>query len=84
MKHISILVPEGDTSLSNLEATHKMFTMANGHLERSGQSLLFDVHLVGRSSKSQVSNGIFSIKPDCTIEEVKKTDLIIMETFIRF
>ena len=78
MKHISILVPEGDTSLSNLEATHKMFTIANGHLERSGQSLLFDVHLVGRSNKSQVSNGIFSIKPDCTIEEVKKTDLIII------
>ncbi|WP_339925069.1 helix-turn-helix domain-containing protein [uncultured Cyclobacterium sp.] len=78
MKHISILVPEGDTSLSNLEATHKMFTMANGHLERTGQSRLFDVHLVGHSSERQVSNGIFSVKPDCTIGEVKKTDLIII------
>ncbi|EPR69123.1 GlxA family transcriptional regulator [Cyclobacterium qasimii] len=78
MKHISILVPEGDTSLSNLEATHKMFTMANGHLERTGQPLLFDVHLVGRSKESQVSSGIFSVKPDCTIREVEKTDLIII------
>ncbi|UXX78661.1 helix-turn-helix domain-containing protein [Reichenbachiella carrageenanivorans] len=78
MKHISILVPEGDTSLSNLEATHKMFTMANNHLERSGQSPLFAVHLVGQTKESQLSNGIFSIKPDTTINEVNKTDLIII------
>jgi transcriptional regulator GlxA family with amidase domain len=78
MKHISILVPEGDTSLSNLEATHKMFTMANAHLQRSGKSPLFAVHLVGRTKESQLSNGIFSIKPDTTIDEVGKTDLIII------
>ncbi|PWJ58051.1 transcriptional regulator GlxA family with amidase domain [Dyadobacter jejuensis] len=78
MKHISILVPEGDTSLSNLEATYKMFTMANSHLERSGQLHLFDVHLVGHSKESQLSNGIFSIKPDTTIDQVGKTDLIII------
>lgn len=78
MKHISILVPEGDTSLSNLEATHKMFTMANSHLERSGQAHLFNIHLVGQNKDSQISNGIFSIKPDTTINEVSKTDLIII------
>lgn len=78
MKHISIIVPEGDTSLSNLEATYKMFTMANSHLERAGQSPLFEVHLVGQTKDSQVSNGIFSIKPDATIDQVKQTDLIII------
>lgn len=78
MKHISILVPEGDTSLSNLEATHKMFTMANSHLTRTGQSPLFAVHLVGQTKENQLSNGIFSIKPDTTIDEVSKTDLIII------
>ncbi len=78
MKHISILVPEGDTSLSNLEATHKMFTMANSHLERSGQLHLFEVHLVGQTIESQFSNSIFSVKPDTTINEVSKTDLIII------
>ena len=78
MKHISILVPEGDTSLSNLEATFKMFTMANSHLERSGQPSLFDVHLVGQTKDSQISNGIFSVKPDVAIDQVRKTDLIII------
>lgn len=78
MKHISILVPEGDSSLSNLEATYKMFTMANTHLERSGQSPRFDVHLVGQTKDSQVSNGVFSIKPDTTIARIEQTDLIII------
>ncbi len=78
MKHISILVPEGDTSLSNLEATYKMFTMTNSHLERSGQPSLFEVHLVGQTEDSQVSNGVFSIKPDTTIARVPRTELIII------
>ncbi|UXP30962.1 helix-turn-helix domain-containing protein [Reichenbachiella agarivorans] len=78
MKHISILVPEGDTSLSNLEATYKMFTMTNGHLARVGQSQRFDVHLVGLTKRNQLSNGIFRIHPDTTIDEVSKTDLIII------
>lgn len=78
MKHISILVPGGDTSLSNLEATYKMFRMANDHLHRVGQSPLFDVHLVGQTKDSQVSNDVFSIRPDATIEQVARTDLIII------
>jgi len=78
MKHISILIPEGNSSLSNLEATYKMFTMANSHLERAGKSPLFDVHLVGANLQSKISNGIFSIHPDIAIADVKKTDLLII------
>lgn len=78
MKHISLLLPEGDSSLSNLEATYKIFTMANGTLERTGQSPMFDVHLVGTSMDARLSNGIFSISPDTTIDDTRKTDLIII------
>ena len=78
MKHISILLPEGDSSLSNLEATFKMFTMANGYLERFGKKPLFDVHLVGASPEARLSNGLFSIRPNTTIDQVKKTDLVII------
>jgi hypothetical protein len=34
MKHISILIPQGETSLSNIEAAHKMFSMVNETLDR--------------------------------------------------
>ena len=78
MKHISILIPEGDSSLSNLEATYKMFTMANDHLQRAGESPLFQVHLVGTSMDSRLSNGIFSVKPGTTIYKTPRTDLVII------
>jgi transcriptional regulator GlxA family with amidase domain len=78
MKHISLLIPEGDSSLSNLEATYKMFTLTNESLKRMGQPPVFNVQLVGTNLDVQLSNGIFSIKPNVTIEHVKKTDLIII------
>lgn len=78
MKHISLLIPDGDISLSNLEATFKMFTMANAHLERAGSAPKFQVQLVGINTNVHVSNGIFKVSPDVTIAEVKKTDLIIV------
>lgn len=78
MKHISLLIPQGDSSLSNLEATYKMFTMANGTLQRMGEAPLFNVQLVGTSREAQLSNGIFSVNPDTTIHEVERTDLVII------
>lgn len=78
MKHVSILIPEGDTSLSNLEATYKMFTMANAQLEQSGSHPIFKVVLVGMSSDSQISNGLFSVRPHASIDEVERTDLIVI------
>lgn len=78
MKHISLLLPEGDSSLSNLEATYKMFTMANTTLEKAGKVPPFKIQLVGTNLKSKLSNGIFKVTPDATIDTVSKTDLIII------
>ncbi|TDQ30099.1 GlxA family transcriptional regulator [Tenacibaculum caenipelagi] len=78
MKHISVLVPEGDSSLSNLEATYKMFTMANDALKRAGKPPLFSIHLVGMHKKAKLSNGLFSITPNTTISDIQQTDLIII------
>lgn len=78
MKHISILVPDGDSSLSNLEATYKMFNMANETFLKMGKAPIFKTCLVGAHKKASLSNGIFSIQPNATIEEIEKTDLIII------
>lgn len=78
MKHISILVPEGDSSLSNLEATFKMFNMTNSALQRAGKAPMFATHLVGTQKTARSSNGMFNIIPNTTIEDIKKTDLIII------
>lgn len=78
MKHISILIPEGDSSLSNLEAGFKMFSMVNENLQRKGFEPIFNVQLVGSSKKSKSSNKLFSIQPQTSIHEIEHTDLIII------
>lgn len=71
-------MPEGDYSLSNLEATYKMFSMANAKLQQMGKEPQFDVHLVGKDLESQTSNGLFRVAAECTIDDVGQTDLIII------
>lgn len=78
MKHISILIPRGHTSVVNIGGTHQIFSMVNGVLAKMGKPALFDVHLVGLSKETRQSTGLFTISPDCLISDVNKTDLIII------
>jgi transcriptional regulator GlxA family with amidase domain len=78
MKHISILIPQGETSLSNIEATYKMFSMVNQTLDRMKKAPLFKIQLVGLNKETALTNGLFTIKPEFTFDEVTKTDLIII------
>jgi transcriptional regulator GlxA family with amidase domain len=78
MKHISILIPQGETSLSNIEATYKMFSMVNQTLDRMKKAPLFKIQLVGLNKETALTNGLFTIKPEFTFDEISKTDLIII------
>lgn len=78
MKHISILVPRGAVALGCIEGPFILFNKANEFLASMGKAQLFQVQLVGLSDESQEYHRIFSVKPDCTVDEVKRTDLIII------
>ncbi len=78
MKHISILVPRGAVALGCIEGPFILFNKANEFLASMGKAPLFQVQLVGLSEESQEYHRIFSVKPDCTVDEVKHTDLIII------
>ncbi|MGD0726489.1 MAG: DJ-1/PfpI family protein [Spirochaetia bacterium] len=78
MKHISILVPRGAAALSCIEGSFIMFTKANDFLASRGRQPLFKVQLVGLSSEPQVYDRLFSVRPDVTIAEVHRTDLIVI------
>jgi transcriptional regulator GlxA family with amidase domain len=77
-KHISIIVPKGAAALSCIEGSFKAFTMANEFLAMRGKQPLFNVKLVGLSKEPHVYEGVFKVFPDATIDEVTKTDLIII------
>jgi transcriptional regulator GlxA family with amidase domain len=78
MKHISILIPEGDCSLVNIEGCYQIFSEVNSVLARAGKPPLFQVQLVGLQAKSVMRKGLFSIHPDALIKDVAKTDMIII------
>jgi len=78
MKHVSILIPKGHFSLVNVEGTYQILGWVNECVERLGRKPIFELHLVGVSRSITQTIGLFTINPDLLIEEVKKTDLIVL------
>jgi transcriptional regulator GlxA family with amidase domain len=78
MKHISILIPQGDCSLVNVQGTYQIFSEVNGVLARAGKPPMFKIQLVGIRKQTSVINGLFSIRPEVLIDEVDHSDLIII------
>ncbi|MGB5437283.1 MAG: helix-turn-helix domain-containing protein [Maribacter sp.] len=78
MKHVSILVPKGHTSVVNIGGTHQMLSWVNEFFERTGRKPLFDIHLVGLEKRTEQSTGMFTVNPDLLFSDVVKTDLIVI------
>ncbi len=78
MKHISILVPQGQCSVTNIEGAHQIFSEVNGFLRSMDKEPLFEVQLVGIRPETSMRNGAITIKPDVLVNEVEKTDLIVI------
>lgn len=78
MKHLSILVPKGENNLSSIVGAYKIFSRANMYWKNSGREELFNIQLAGISKKVDFYGGLFSVKPQIYISEIRKTDLIII------
>ena len=77
MKNVSILIPEGDISLVNVEGLHHIFSETNKALKREGKDPLFYFQLIGKK-RSIFLKDFFSIHPNFLIEENVKTDILII------
>ena len=80
MKHISIIVPVGTSIADTIIAPFNLLRMANSHLKRlSGvQETQYKIDLVGLSLEPVTYQGLFSVQPTSTIDQISKTDLIIV------
>ncbi len=78
MKHVSILVPEGEGSLIDIIGAYKAFRRVNQYLEDNGQDPMFTVQLVGASRNMSIEGGLFSVHPHVGLKEVRRTDLIVI------
>jgi transcriptional regulator GlxA family with amidase domain len=80
MKHISIIVPSGNSIVDTIIAPFNIFRMANAYYKRLYEPIEnhVKIDLVGLSKDPVLYQGLFSIQPTASIHEVLKTDLIIV------
>jgi transcriptional regulator GlxA family with amidase domain len=78
MKHLTILVPEGENNLSSIVGAYKIFTRANKYWNQAGRKQVFKIELAGISKKVDFYEGLFTVKPHTYISAIKKTDLVIL------
>jgi transcriptional regulator GlxA family with amidase domain len=81
MKHITIIVPDGQSDLSTLACivgACGAFETANGYSKKVDKKELPKIELAGTSRKEDVNNSLFTMKPQTNISTITKTDLIII------
>jgi transcriptional regulator GlxA family with amidase domain len=78
MKHLTIIVPDGQNNLSSIVGAYKIFTRANEYWKKIGRKELFTIQLAGLSKKVEFYEGLFTVKPHTNISAITKTNLIII------
>jgi transcriptional regulator GlxA family with amidase domain len=78
MKHLTILVPEGENNLSSIVGSYKIFTRANKYRKENGKTEIFKIELAGVSKKVEFYDDLFTVTPHTNIAAISKTDLIII------
>ncbi|HET6224944.1 MAG TPA: AraC family transcriptional regulator, partial [Bacteroidia bacterium] len=78
MKHLTIVVPNGQNNLSSITGSYEILTRANEYWKQKGNKDIFKIELAGVSKKVDFNNGLFEVKPHTQISEIQKTNLIII------
>ncbi len=79
MKHISIVVPNGEgNNLSSIVGAYKIFMKANSYWIQRGNAQVFNIQLVGISQKVSFYDGLFNVNPHLDISQIDQTNLIII------
>src|SRR5688500_4591318 len=86
MKHITIVVHDGQTNLSSVACivgAYEIFITANAYWKQSGKKDLFKIELAGISKKTEFVDGLVTIRPHVQISGIAKTNLIIIPSLVR-
>lgn len=81
MKHITIIVPEGQSTLSTIACivgTYEIFVSANEYWKKAGRKESFKIELAGVSKKVEFNDGLLTVRPQGNISDIPKTNLIII------
>lgn len=83
MKHLTILVPDGQPNPITIISTYMTFMQAEKHhVHRGGRPVFKTIAIAGTSKKINVYNGLFSVTPVEDMSKIKSTDLVIIPAFL--
>jgi transcriptional regulator GlxA family with amidase domain len=81
MKHLSILVPDQQTTMSTIACIvggFQVFSEANNYFGKKGKTPIFKIALVGAIKDYFLKNGFLTIKQDHSISEIAETNLVVI------
>ena len=83
MKHISIIVPQGNTIIDTIIAPYNLLKIANTYYKKIKglEEDFFTIDLVGLNKEPVQYQNYFQISPTKTIDEIAETDLVIITAF---
>jgi len=77
MKHVSIL-PLYDATVTSIDSAHQMFNRVNDFMRYQGKPPFYQVEITGTEKTMKLANGLYTIHVDKTIDQVTKTDVIVL------
>jgi transcriptional regulator GlxA family with amidase domain len=86
MKHITIIVPDCQNTLSTVACivgTYEIFIRANAYWKKIGKKELFKIELAGVTEAVEFNSGLLTIKPQASISSISKTNLIVIPSLTR-
>ena len=78
MKHLTIIVPDGENNLSSIVGAYKILTRANTYWKDTGRKEVFKVELAGISKEVEFYGGLFTAKPHKHVSSIARTNLVII------
>jgi transcriptional regulator GlxA family with amidase domain len=78
MKHVTIIVPDGENNLSSIVGAYKILMRANAFVKERGKGESFKVELAGISKEVEFYDGLFTARPHKNISAIARTDLVII------
>lgn len=78
MKHITILVPDGENNISSIAGAYKILTRANSYWKETRHCTPYHIQLAGISPSVDFHGGLFSVKPHVHIADIAQTHLVII------
>lgn len=78
MKHLTIIVPDGENNLSSIVGAYKILTRANAYSKNAGRKEVFQVELAGISKEVEFYGGLFTARPHKHVSAIARTNLVII------